>query len=619
MTETPHVQPRLDRGPLVGACLVLLVVAVFGRVCGNEFVNYDDPVYVTDNAHVRDGLSLRGLAWAFTATQALNWHPLTWISLQLDAQIHRTAAWGYHLTNLLLHAANTVLLFLALRRLTGALWRPALVAALFGLHPLHVESVAWVAERKDVLSTFFGMLALLAYLGYVRRPAPSRYLLVAALLALGLMSKPMLVTFPFLLLLLDYWPLGRLFASGSAETGAGDPVRVRPAPVGWRLVVLEKVPLLALSGLSAALTLYAQQRGGAIEPLTALPFGDRLANALVSYVRYLGLMLWPIGLAPFYPHPQGPLPVWQVAAAAILLAALSVLALALARRRPYALVGWLWYLGSLVPVIGLVQVGEQALADRYTYVPLIGLFIVLAWGAGDLAGYRPLRRGALSAMAISALLACAVLTWKQVGVWHDSRSLWEHALRVTPDNHVARNNLGFALLQDGQDLAEAEQHLRAAGQLKADFVRPLTNLAIALDQQGKMEEALRCYREALHLEPGLPATRVNYGVALCRVGRVDEGMEQFRQVIERDPDYADAHYHLAYALVRQKKFAEALPYCRECVRLDPRSARYRLNLSFILYKLGDKREAQEHYDRAQQLGARGAALPPSEATLGPRP
>jgi tetratricopeptide (TPR) repeat protein len=595
----------LDRAGWIGVGLALVTAAVLGRVCGNDFVNYDDPLYVTDNPHVRDGLSGQGIVWAFTSTEALNWHPLTWISLQFDAQIHETTAWGYHLTNLLLHAANTVLLFLALRRLTGALWRPALAAALFALHPLHVESVAWVAERKDVLSTFFGMLGLLAYEHYVRRPGPWRYLLVAAFLALGLMAKPMLVTFPFVLLLLDYWPLGRLFPRGGA------------APAAWRWVVLEKVPLLALAGASAALTVYAQQQGGAIETLTVLPFSVRLANAVVSCVRYLGLSLWPVGLAPFYPHPQDSLSAWQVAGAAALLIALSALALALARRRPYLIVGWLWYLGTLVPVIGLAQVGEQALADRYTYVPLIGLFLAAAWGVGDLAGGLPLRRGVLTAAAISALLACAVLSWRQAGVWHDSYSLWMHALRVTPDNHVVRNNLGAALVANGGDLTEAEQHLRAALRLKPGYVRPYINLSFVLDKQGRLEEALDCYRETLRLEPRLVGTRVNYGVALCRGGRIDEGMEQFREAIRFDPGSSDAYYHLAFALVRQNRFAEALPHCRECVRLEPRSAQYRLSLALVLLRTGQRDEAQQQYRVAQQLG--GGGLSPSSAGFGPRP
>jgi tetratricopeptide (TPR) repeat protein len=606
MTEKPPTESLRDRAAWISVGLVLLTAAVLGRVYGNDFVNYDDPLYVTDNPHVRDGLSGRDIAWAFTSTEALNWHPLTWISLQLDAQIYGTRAWGYHLTNLLLHAANTVVLFLALRRLTGALWRPALAAALFALHPLHVESVAWVAERKDVLSTFFGMLSLLAYGHYVQRPGLWRYLLIAVFLALGLMAKPMLVTFPFVLLLLDYWPLGRL----SARDGTA---------VGWRWVVLEKVPLLALAGVSAVMTVYAQQRGGAIETLTALPFGVRLANAVVSYVRYLGLTLCPAGLAPFYPHPQESLPAWQVAGAAVLLIGLSAVALALARRRPYLIVGWLWYLGTLVPVIGLVQVGEQALADRYTYVPLIGLFIAAAWVAGDLASRQPMWRQVLIAASTAAVLACAVLSWRQAGVWHDSRSLWEHTLRVMPDNHVARNNLGMALLADQGDPTEVEQHLRAALQLKPDYARPCASLALILDQQGRLEEALDYYRETLRLEPRLVGTRVSYGVALCRSGRVDEGIEQFREAIRIDPEYPDAYYQIAYALARQNRFAEALPYCRECVRLDPHSARYRLGLALVLWRTGEQDEAQQQYRLAQQLGGAGAVPAPPAATFGPRP
>jgi tetratricopeptide (TPR) repeat protein len=509
---------------LVCLALVLLTTAAFGRSLNNGFVNYDDPEYVTSNPGVKGGLSAAGLRWAFTASDVLNWHPLTWISLQLDYQLYRLRPWGYHLTSVLLHAGSSVLLFLALRRMTGAVWRSAAVAALFALHPLHVESVAWVAERKDVLSTFFGMLALWAYADYARRPGVGRYLLVFAALALGLLAKPMLVTWPCLLLLLDYWPLGRLRRGG---------------PVPLRLVLAEKLPLFALAAVSCAVALFAQGRGGAIESLQEVPLGVRCANALVSYVAYLGMALWPAHLAPFYPHPGGALPWWQPAAAAVLLAGITALAAATAWRRPYLLVGWLWYVGTLVPVIGLVQVGDQTRADRYTYVPLVGLFLAAAWGLADLAAHRPALRWPVIAAAVLGLAACFVCTVRQVGYWHDSQALWAHALRVTADNYVAENNLGLALLQDGRP-EEAEGHFRAAVRFKATYARGYANLGLALDEQGKLAEAAACYSRALEIRPDLAATHNNLGIVLGKLGRGDEAIAQLTEAVRLDPESAEA-------------------------------------------------------------------------------
>ncbi|MFL5339967.1 MAG: glycosyltransferase family 39 protein [Gemmataceae bacterium] len=407
-----------DRPALIlGLLLVASTLAVFGRCLANEFVNYDDPQYVTDNPHVKEGLTLDGVRWAVTSTDYLNWHPLTWLSLQLDTELFGLEPWGFHLTAILLHAADALLLFLILRQTTGALWPSGFVAALFALHPLHVESVAWVAERKDVLSTLFGLLAIAAYLRYVEQPGWRRYLLVLLAAALSLTAKPMWVTLPGVLLLLDYWPLGRLQKSST------------------RTVLLEKVPLLALAATAGVLTVFAQHRGGAVESLELFPWDQRVGNAVVSYIRYLGMTVWPEGLAPFYPHPRGNLPVWPDIGAAVLLVTITTVVLALRRRCPYLVVGWFWYLGTLVPMIGLVQVGEQARADRYTYLPLIGIFIIVAFGLSDLLRSRRFPRALLFAAAIAVILACATLTWKQIGYWHDSRALWAHAVAVTADNY----------------------------------------------------------------------------------------------------------------------------------------------------------------------------------------
>ncbi len=572
------------RTALVGAALVLLTLAAFGHACANGFVNYDDPQYVAEGSHVRAGLSAAGARWAFTATEAFNWHPLTWLSLQLDHDLFGPRPWGYHLTNVLLHAANTLLLFLVLHGLTGAVWRSAAVAGLFALHPLHVESVAWVSERKDVLSTFFGLLAVLAYLPYARRPGWRRYLPVLLALALSLLAKPMLVTLPFVLLLLDYWPLGRLRRGASLA-----------------LVLGEKVPLLALAAASCVVTVYAQSKGGVVESLEALPFGLRVGNAVVSYVRYLGMALWPVGLAAYYPHPRSALPAWQVAGSAALLAAVTALALASARRRPYLAVGWLWYLGTLVPVIGLVQVGHQALADRYTYVPLVGVFVMVVWGLADLFGGRPVLQKFLAAAAAVALLACAALTWRQVTVWHDGRTLWEHTVRVTADNFVAEDNLARACLGGQGTLAEAEAHLRAAVRIKPDYAEGYLHLGTVLGRQGKNEEAVAAFRRAVELRPGQAEAHAHLAVALAKAGRLDEAIAQMQEAARLAPGVAEVRYRLAFALAQAGRLDEAVAACRECVRLEPNNPQYRLALAGLLRKHGDTAAAEAERQEAERL------------------
>jgi tetratricopeptide (TPR) repeat protein len=584
---------------LLGLALVVATAAVFSRSCANGFVNYDDPIYVTANRHVREGLTGAGLVWALASTEALNWHPLTWISLEADGQLYGLRAWGFHLTSLLLHVANSLLLFLLLHHMTGRPWPSVLAAALFALHPLHVESVAWVAERKDVLSTLFGLLALAAYLRYVRRPGPVRYLAVALALALSLTAKPMLVTLPAVLLLLDFWPLGRLrLGSGPSPGGAG------LAPVSLGRALAEKLPLLALAGASAVVTLLAQHQGGAALSLEELPLGARLGNALVSCVRYLVLAVWPADLAVFYPHPGEALPAWQVVGAGCLLTVLTAGALWQARRRPYLLVGWLWYLGTLVPVIGLVQVGEQALADRYTYVPLIGPFVALAWAVADLAEARPRLRPLLAAAAVGVLLACAVGAWRQVGVWRDSRSLWEHALRAAGDNYTARNNLGLAILEVEGDPRQAEEHIRAALRLRPEAPQPYTNLGTALDRQGRADEAIACYRRSLALNPYQVVVRHNLAVLLARQGKMDEAIAQWTEVVRLAPDSADNCYNLARALERQNRIAEAVDYCERSVRLEPQRADYRYTLASLLWQQGQRDAAQAQLREAKRLSGR---------------
>jgi Flp pilus assembly protein TadD len=595
----PDHAPRLT--VVVSLGLVVGTLAVFGPMCANDFVNYDDPQYVTSNPHVMAGLKGDSVRWAFTATEFHNWHPLTWLSLQLDYQLYGLRPWGYHLTSLLLHSANTVLLFLVFRWLTGAVWPSALVAALFAVHPLHVESVAWVAERKDVLSTFFGLVALAAYVYYVQRPSLLRFLPVLLALAFSLMAKPMLVTLPGIFLLLDYWPLGRLRIGGPTLRTGCTAGAVSPAPASLALILGEKLPLVALAAASSVVTVYAQNKGGAMESLENLPFALRAGNAVVSYVHYVGMTLWPVGLAPFYPHPRAGLEEWQAAGAAVLLACLTVLVLASCRQRPYLAVGWLWYLGTLVPVIGLVQVGDQALADRYTYVPLIGLFVLAAWGLSDLVGHRPPLQPLLASAAAAALLACAFLTWRQLAFWHDSRSLWEHALQVTVDNHVAENNLGVACLAGKGTMEEAEQHLRRAIELKPDFWMGHASLGIALDKQGRLDEAITCYSESLALQPDQAKTRNNLGVALGKQGKLDEAIAQFDEAIRLDPAFTEGYQNLALALARAGRLDEAIAVGWKCVERMPRKAQYRRTLASLLQKRGDEEAAAAQFREADRL------------------
>ena len=534
---------------LVSVVLVVLTLAAFWSVRSCGFVNYDDSDYVTENRHVRAGLTGDGFRWAWTTTHASNWHPLTWLSLQLDVTLFGLNAHAFHLTNLALHLANTLLLFGVFRYMTGAVWRSALVAALFAVHPLHVESVAWIAERKDVLSTLFWMLSLAAYACYVNRPSLVRYLAVAACFALGLMAKPMLVTLPCVLLLLDYWPLRRF------------------AVCGKRRLLLEKLPLFALSAASCFLTLLAQRK--AVKPLDSLSMSDRVLNTVVSYASYLGQTVWPRDLCVLYPHPGQTLPVWRAVVAGLVLTLVSAVVLWGGRRCPALSVGWLWYLGTLVPVIGLVQVGEQALADRYTYVALIGIFVMLAWGLPALLDARGVRPGVLAFPALLLILACAVLTGQQVKHWENSEKLWRQALEVDAGNATAHNNLG-ADLYDRMQMEDALQHITAALDLRgANYPKASVNLGLLLMWQGKLEDSVASYRLALQARPNDAIIYFNQGLALCWLNRFDDAEASFRKAVELQPEMAKYRFNLAYALRSQGQVAAAYDEYQEGSKLDP--------------------------------------------------
>jgi len=538
--------------PLICLFLALATIAVYWQVAGFDFTNFDDNVYVTENPSLQAGLTPSSIPWAFTATYRSTWQPLVWLSYMVDYELAGLQPWLYHLTNLLLHTANVLLLFLVLSRMTGLPWRSAFVAALFGLHPLHVESVAWVAGRKDVLSTLFWMLTMWAYVRYAESPHLKKYFLVLLAFALGLMAKPMLVTLPLVLLLLDWWPLGR-FAQAKRENPSG-------AAAAWQMV-REKLPLFALAAGSGVITFFVQRKGGAVGSLELYPIGVRAANALVAYASYIAKTLWPQGLAAFYPHPGSTLPAWQVALSAFLLLSASVLALRVGRRRPYVLVGWLWYLITLVPVIGLVQIGGHAMADRFTYVPLIGLFIIAAWGIPDLLAWRgdrtagaedARRTSVLAALGIIATLALAACAHVQVGYWRDSVTLFDHAVKVTRRNAVAHNNLGVALVERGE-LGKAVAHYREALRIKPRYVEAHCNLAIAAIKQGRLDEAIAHCWEALRIRPGDADAHNDLGVALAKQGKLHEALAHFSEALRLDPDKKSARANLARAktLIRQ--------------------------------------------------------------------
>ena len=507
-------------------CLFLAALTwlVFGQTLRHDFINYDDPRYVYENTKITSGVSLSGIAWAFTHIHSMNWHPLTTISHMLDCQVYGLKPGGHHFTNVLLHIVAAILLFLALQEMTGTFWNSAFVAAVFAIHPLRVESVAWIAERKDVLSGVFFMLTLLAYVHYVRLPSIGRYLVVVFALACGLMSKPMLVTLPFVLLLLDHWPLDR--------------IRGR----FWKRVA-EKIPLLALSAVSSIGTLVAQK--GAVGWTEELPILERINNAIISYVLYIWQMVWPANLAVFYPHPENRLLPWEIISSLLLLVCVTAIAIALRKQRPYLITGWLWYLGMLVPVIGLVQVGWQGRADRYTYLPQIGLYIAITWTVADLTALWRRQRTILSTAAI---LTIGVLTWRawaQTWYWRDSEILFKHALAVTTNNDVAENNLGIVYLRQG-NVDEAISLLQAAVDLRPDNSPAHENLAKALLQKGKVADALIHYQKLLELQPDNIEVHNIVGTALIQQRRIREGVEEWEKVLAIQPDNGNAMSNLAW-------------------------------------------------------------------------
>jgi protein O-mannosyl-transferase len=580
--------------------LFLAIVLVFGQTLRHEFVKYDDDVYVFDNPQVEQGLTARGIVWAFTTNHACNWHPLTWLSHMLDCQLYDLAPWGHHLTNVLLHAATAILLFLVLRQMTGNLWPSAFAAAVFAIHPLRAESVAWVAERKDILSGLFFMLTLWAYVRYVRRPFSTvRYLAVMGLFALGLMAKPMLVSLPFVLLLLDYWPLGRMMpAVGDKQQMSSLQKTPQNSFSILVRVVLEKVPLLVLSGASCVVTIWAQSEAIAINEQTSLTL--RIGNAAVSYVAYLGKFFYPADLAVLYPFPMHGLSLWKVAGALLVLAAVSIGVFVWRRRCPYLPVGWVWYMVMLLPVIGLVQVGSQAMADRYMYLPQIGLCIALAWGVAQFTQSWPYRRWAYSIASASVLAVLMGLTWHQTSFWHDTETLWTHTLACTSQNYTAHNNLGYVLGQTGRQ-QEAIKHFERALAFKPDSADAHSNLGAMLLQTGRPQEAIEHFEQALRLK--FKDFHIYYymGIALMQTGQPNKAIDYFNRALQLKPDFPEGYYDLGVALDQIGRPGEAIEHYEEAVRLKLDYIEARINLGIALRKAGRPQEAIKHYQKAQEL------------------
>jgi Flp pilus assembly protein TadD len=574
----------------VAISLLLFVgtMAIFWQVVGFNYINCDDPEYFFSNPRVRYGFSWEQVKWAFSTVYFGNWLPLTWLSHMLDAQLFGTGPSGPHFTNLLMHAANAVLVFLLVRRLTGARWRSAVVAALFAWHPLHVESVAWVAERRDVLCAFFGLLSLLFYARYSQSKTASRqspiadYMLTLFFFACGLMSKAMVVTLPFVMLLLDYWPLKRL--------GIGD----------WRLAIFrlvrEKIPFFAMSAALSVVTFFAQQKAGAVPSLEQLTFWGRFANALVSYARYLGKTFWPVNLALPYPHPWH-WPLQSVVAAGALVAVLCGLALWLGRKQPFVATGWFWFFGMLVPAIGLIQTGSQAMADRFTYLPHIGLFLVVVWGAWGI--FNRWRLPAIIAGGATAIIlaACALRTVNQLQHWRNSETLFRHALAVTKNNYPAHNGLGVELAAQRR-LEEAMEQYRLALAIRPAYGQALNNLGNLLVRQNRFEEAIDCLEKALANNSNPAEVHNNLANALAGSGRVDEAIEHFQEALRLQPNYAEVYNNFGNALAMKGRTDEAIQQYRKAIHYHPDLTSARCNLGLLLVQQGKIAEAKAHYHAA---------------------
>ncbi len=580
---------RTSTAALLSIALAVIILAVYMQVGNHDFLNFDDYTYVTNNPHVASGVTYPNFMWAFTSVDAANWHPITWLSHMIDVQLYGMNPRGHHLTNVVIHTVSALFLFLLLFRVTGALWQNLFVAALFALHPLHVESVAWVAERKDVLGALFWFLTLLLYVAYEEKRKISLYLLTLFAFMLGLMSKPMLVTLPFVMLLIDFWPLDRF------EEGRGPRQHLR------RLLVLtkEKVPFFACSFLSAVITIYAQNRGGAVQDLNEISFRLRSENALIAYVKYIGKTIWPHDLAVLYPFPPA-IPIWQAIGSLLFLFLVSAAAILTARRHRYITVGWFWFLVTLLPVIGLIQVGGQSMADRYSYIPLTGLFIIAAWGVPDLIKGLRHRQGILALLAGTVIIASAALTWQQLGYWRDNISLYRHTLQITTDNSSINYNLGLALQAKG-DLDAAIQEYREALRITPNSKNAHYNLGLALQTRGDPDAAIQEYRQTLWINPDEADAHYNLGIVLSAKGDLDAAIYEYREALRINHNNANAHNNLGAALAGKGDLDAAIHEYREAIRINNNLENAHNNLGAVFATKGNLDAAIHEFQEALRI------------------
>jgi tetratricopeptide (TPR) repeat protein len=576
----------------VYSALILSTLLVFWQVRNFDFIIYDDGSYVYQNPHVLSGLTRSGVIWAFTSCYLGYWQPLTWLSLMVDCQLFGALPGRIHLVNVFLHIANTLLLFWVLKKMTGSLWSSAFVAAAFAIHPMHVESVAWIAERKDVLSTFFLLLTLAAYTGYTKSPTIYRYMASLVLFAFGLMAKPILVTVPFLLLLLDYWPLERTRGRRTEDGGQ------RKSSLGW--LIVEKIPFLVLSVVSSIITFLTQKAGGIIYDTKTVPLTDRAGNAFLSYARYIGKLFVPKNLAVFYPFDIGSFVFWQVAMCIVLLIVISVLVIRFGRDRKFLPVGWFWFIGMLVPVIGLVTFTGSSYADRFTYIPYIGLFIMLAWGLPELLSEWRYRKIVLGMAASMTLIALGTGAYRQVGVWNNSITLFSHAIEVTHNNALVHNYLGSSYF-DLKRYQDAMESCRQAINIMPDYAEAHYNLGNAYCKLGRYQDAAQVYKQAIKIKPGYIEAYNNLGNAYVGLGRFQEAAEAFKQAINIKPDYADAHNNLGNACLSLGRWQDAIENYKQAIRIKPNWAEAHYNLGAAYGKIGSYQDALEIYKRAVRI------------------
>jgi protein O-mannosyl-transferase len=613
----------------IATALAIVTLAIYAQVIGHHFITLDDPTYIQENPMVNRGVTEAGLAWAFTTFYATNWHPITWISHMIDCQLFGMNAGRHLLVNALIHVANTILVFWLLLRTTRALWQSAMVAALFALHPLHVESVAWVSERKDTLSTFFGLLCLIGYTRYAKAPSISRYAWVAITLALGLLAKPMLVTWPFVMLLLDYWPLHRFSAviPSKVEESRRKTLKLTTRGPSTSLgmtvkkLIIEKIPLFALVAASAVITFLAQSHGGAVRTFTDAPVGLRLSNALVSYAKYLLLTFWPNDLAVYYPFAWAGIPAWQIIGAALLVIGITAFCFSQRKLRPYLIVGWLWFLGTLVPVIGLVQVGGQIMADRYFYIPSIGLFIALVFGLTDIAKrwrVAPLLRAGI---AVGVLLILATLTNAQIHRWRDSFTLFEHTLAVTPPNLRIENSLALAMGANGR-YDEAAAHFERTLQIDPNFYDGLVGMGVTRAFQGRIPEAIGYFQAAIRSQSDAPKAHVQLALALWKENNDQAALEEMQRASQLAPEDASIRADFGLALELVGRIPEAIEQLHEALRMNPNSAEAHSNLGLALLASGKAQESIPEFELALRLKPelKGAAdnLRRAQSQLGPQ-